>query len=148
MEAITMRSRLGSLRVLHFDRKATQSFKICRQFAERIIDYAVQRRDADPIATGDSAQKQKYRVVNELVRQTTNRRQIRDELINGLIAGRDTTAGLLSNLFFLLAKHQEAWTKLQDEVSSALNGRLPNYEDLRQMKYLRYCLNEGRFLLP
>jgi hypothetical protein len=54
MEAITMRSRLGSLRVLHFDRKATQSFKICHQFAERIIDYAVQRRDADPIATGDS----------------------------------------------------------------------------------------------
>ena len=148
MEAITMRSRLGSLRVLHFDRKATQSFEICRQFAERIIDYAVQRRDADPIATGDSEQKQKYRVVNELVRQTTDRRQIRDELINGLIAGRDTTAGLLSNLFFLLAKHQEAWTKLQDEVNSALNGRLPNYEDLRQMKYLRYCLNEGPFLLP
>jgi cytochrome P450 len=82
------------------------------------------------------------------VRQTNDRRQIRDELINGLIAGRDTTAGLLSNLFFLLAKHQEAWTKLQDEVNSALNGRLPNYEDLRQMKYLRYCLNEGPFLLP
>lgn len=145
MEAITMRSRLGYLRVLYFDRKATQSFKICHRFAESLIDHAMQRRDANSDA---GKNQQRYRVIDELVRQTDDRRQIRDELINSLIAGRDTTAGLLSNLFFLLAKHQEVWTKLRDEVNNTLRQRLPTYEDLRQMKYLQHCLNEGPFVVP
>lgn len=70
--------------------------------------------------------------------------QIRAELLNILLAGRDTTAGLLSNTFYVLARRPDVWAKLKTEVDQ-LEGKRPDYETLRGMKYLKYVLNECKF---
>lgn len=62
------------------------------------------------------------------------------------MAGRDTTASLLGNLFFMISKSPEIMAKLQQEVDS-LNGARPSYSSLRDMKYLKYCLRECEWLL-
>ncbi|KAB8272177.1 cytochrome P450 [Aspergillus minisclerotigenes] len=148
MQALALRSKLGLLRVFHRDRKATRSYKICHQFVEGLVHHAVMV----PEKVGDNRdspqRKGQYLVLHELVRQTKDRIRVRDELINVLIAGRDTTAGLLSNLFFVLAKRPDVWAKLRAEVETTLGGRLPTYDDLRNMKYLRHCLNESLRLHP
>ncbi|PQE15090.1 cytochrome P450 alkane hydroxylase protein [Rutstroemia sp. NJR-2017a BVV2] len=59
-----------------------------------------------------------------------------------LLAGRDTTASLLSNLFFMLARYPDVFEKLRAEVMT-LNGQLPSYDELRNLKYLRQCINES-----
>jgi len=41
----------------------------------------------------------------ELASRTSDKIRVLDELMNVLLAGRDTTASLLSNLFFSLAKN-------------------------------------------
>ncbi|KAL2059151.1 hypothetical protein ABVK25_000443 [Lepraria finkii] len=69
------------------------------------------------------------------------------ELLNILLAGRDTTAALLSNVWFELSKRQAVWDKLQREVSS-LNGEFPTFEQLKEMKFLRAILNESLRLYP
>lgn len=61
--------------------------------------------------------------------------------MNVLLAGRDTTACLLSNLFFVLARSPVIWQKLRAEVA-VLEGRPPTYNELRALKYVRYCVNE------
>ena len=65
-----------------------------------------------------------------------------------LLASRDTTACALSWLFYELSYHPEVYSKLRGEVLKVLgtDGK-PTYDDLKSMKYLQYCLNEGNHFL-
>ena len=89
----------------------------------------------------------RYVFLHELVSQTSDKIKIRSELLNILLAGRDTTASLLSNVWFELSKRPDVWTRLRREVDS-LDGELPTFENLKDMKYLRAVLNESLRLYP
>jgi hypothetical protein len=91
-------------------------------------------------------EKGKYIFANELALATDDPMQIRAELLNILLAGRDTTAGLLSNTFHVLARRPDVWAKLKSEVDQ-LEGKRPDYETLRNMKYLKFVLNECKWRL-
>lgn len=83
----------------------------------------------------------RYTFLFELVKSTEDPIRIRSELLNILLAGRDTTSCLLSNTFFVLAKRPEIWAKLRTEVEGLGGGR-PTSDKIRNMKYLRAVLNE------
>ena len=85
----------------------------------------------------------RYVFLHELVKQTQDKVQIRSELLNILLAGRDTTASLLSNVWFELSKRPDIWAKLRAEVDQ-LGGERPDYAQIKDMKYLRFVLNECR----
>ncbi|RMJ25140.1 Cytochrome p450 [Aspergillus sp. HF37] len=57
--------------------------------------------------------KWKHIFSHELASRTSDKRRILDELMNVLLAGRDTTGSLLGNLFFMLAKNPVIWEKLR-----------------------------------
>lgn len=84
-----------------------------------------------------------YNFLEGLLDSMTNPQRLRSELLNILQAGRDTTSGLLSHVFCMLARRTDVWAKLEAEVEE-LNGRPPTYEQLRSMTYLRYVLNESK----
>ena len=87
---------------------------------------------------------ERYVFLNELARhEEVDATRIRDETLNILLAGRDTTAALLSNLWFNLAREPEVYRKLQAEVDE-LKGEQPSYESLRNMKYIKYCVQESK----
>ena len=69
--------------------------------------------------------------------------RIRNETLNVLVAGRDTTAALLGMLWFVLARRPDVWKVLLAEVDE-LQGQPPTYDSLRNMKYLKYCVQESR----
>lgn len=81
--------------------------------------------------------------LKELVKLTDDRLTLRDQLLGMFLAGRDTTASLLSNLFFVLARYPEVWQRLHEEIRASLQGRRPTYDELKKLKYLSYCLNES-----
>ena len=89
----------------------------------------------------------RYVFLHELVSQTTDKIKIRSELLNILLAGRDTTASLLSNVWFELSNRPDVWRRLQRDVDS-VNGECPSFEKLKDMKYLRAVLNESLRLYP
>ena len=89
----------------------------------------------------------RYVFLEELVRQTTDKYAIRSELLNILLAGRDTTASLLSNLWWEISRRPEVWAKLRAEVD-ALNGEKPTFDQMREMKYLRNVVSESLRLYP
>lgn len=62
-------------------------------------------------------------------------------MLSILIAGRDTTANLLSITFFILAKRPDIWKKLRSEVL-AMGGRKPSFEDIKSMTYMNWIFNE------
>ena len=152
-QAVLTRTVLGPLSALYRNRKADECNRICRgfaqQFVEEAIDAAAARKRGEEV---EEKRKQKRIFSHELVSRMSDPRRILDELINVLLAGRDTIASLLSHLFFVLAKNPRIWKKLRDEVS-ILQGQPPTYEQLRGLKYTKHCVNEcmysmARLLLP
>lgn len=89
----------------------------------------------------------RYVFLYELISQTSDKVKIRDELLNVLLAGRDTTASFLSNIWFMLSKRPEILARLREEVD-VLDGEIPSLEQLKNMKYLRALLNESLRLYP
>lgn len=112
-------------------------------FTDHYVDLGLQwlkKQDLEKSAfkTGES-----YIFLHELVKATQDPIRIRSELLNILLAGRDTTASLLGNVWFVLAKRPDIWAKLRNEVDT-LNGEHPTFEQIKNMKYLKYVLNEGK----
>ncbi|KAI6140943.1 cytochrome P450 [Pisolithus thermaeus] len=68
---------------------------------------------------------------------------IRDEIMNILIAGRDTTASTLTFLVYMLSQHPDVLKRLRAEILSTVgsSGR-PTSEDVEEMKYMRAVINE------
>ena len=120
--------------------------KFVHDFVDYYVDKGIANRDQQK--PGQSEEKpDRYIFIDELVRQTNDRTRIRSELLNILLAGRDTTASLLTNVWWLLSKNPTAWNKLQTEVTS-LEGSHPTFEQLKELKYLRALLNETLRLYP
>jgi cytochrome P450 len=140
-ENVTTHFRYGPFYRFMNNIEAKKAIQVCHAYIERFVDEALKiRQDSDAEKTAGSG-KDKYFFIQEVVKQTTDKERIREELINILLAGRDTTASLLSNMFFQLAKRPDIYQKLRDEIAG-LEGRMPSYEELRNLKYLKWCLNE------
>lgn len=65
---------------------------------------------------------------------------LRDILTNLLLAGRDTVSQLLTWCIYLLYKNPDVGIKLLQEIEST-GGNL-DYDNIKNMKYLRGVLNE------
>jgi len=133
--------RLGPFSKFNYNRRANEARRTVFAYVDRYIDIAlqkIQKRDDSDFGDGKA---HPYVFLNEIANLTTDRQVLRDQVLNILLAGRDTTASLLSNMFFMLARNPGIWQKLRAEVSK-LNGELPTYSDLRGMKYLHQCVNE------
>ncbi|KXS15601.1 cytochrome P450 [Gonapodya prolifera JEL478] len=76
-------------------------------------------------------------------------KQLRDIVMNFIIAGRDTTAQTLSWCFWRLAQHPEVYAKLREEAFRVL-GRdgTSTYSDFKNLKYTNAVFNEVLRLHP
>ena len=138
---ITTRFRFGPFDRFRKNEEGEKAIQICHAYIEKFVDDALRFRQEMDAKKSAGTKDEKYYFIQEVAKQTTDKKRIREELINILLAGRDTTASLLSNMFFQIAKRPDIYAKLRDEVSK-LEGRTPTYEELRNLKYLKWCLNE------
>ena len=74
---------------------------------------------------------------------------IKDETLNILLAGRDTTSCTLTFAVYALSQHPEVLNRLRAEVLKVVgSARRPSYDDIREMKYMRAFINEVLRLYP
>lgn len=75
---------------------------------------------------------------------------LRDDLMTMLIAGHETTAAMLTWTLFELAKADPGmFREIQNEVRTVLKDKdRPDYDDIVEMKKMRYALIEGLRLYP
>ncbi|KAI6122898.1 cytochrome P450 [Pisolithus croceorrhizus] len=82
-------------------------------------------------------------LLGHLVNRTEDRAVIRDEIVNILLAARDTTASTLTFLVYMLSEHPNVLRRLRAEVLCSVgDSRRPTYDDVREMKYMRAVINE------
>jgi cytochrome P450 len=141
-ESISYEFRTAGLSRWIPDAKWRKSVKIIHSFADDIIANALNEHRRI-----DFSKDKKYTFLHELISRTQDPYTLRSELLNVLLAGRDTTAGLLSNTWHVLSKRPDIWAKLKAEVDE-LGSERPSYSAIKEMKYLRYVLNESLRLMP
>ncbi|KAK6441580.1 hypothetical protein LTR95_002175 [Oleoguttula sp. CCFEE 5521] len=73
---------------------------------------------------------------------------ITSNMITFLIAGHETTSGLLSFLWYYMLKSPEAYRKAQEEVDSVIGGRSIRFEDLNKLPWISAMLRETLRLQP
>ncbi|KAJ7598046.1 cytochrome P450 [Mycena floridula] len=119
--------------------------KVINEFVDPIIDEALERQkklSSDSKEEGES-------FLEHLVRNTQDYQVLQDELINLLVAGRDTTASTLTFCVYILSQRPDIVARLRKEVMELVGAtRRPSYDDIRDMKYLRAFINETLRLYP
>ncbi|KAJ5118420.1 hypothetical protein N7526_010057 [Penicillium atrosanguineum] len=100
----------------------------------------------------DKKQDDRYIFLQALAADTDDPKMLRDNMLNILLAGRDTTASLLSSTFFYLSRHPAVFTRLRREIVEAFGDSKTSIEitqtKLKDIQYLRYVLNEVLRLQP
>lgn len=140
-EAAGEGARTGIAAVLFRNSTFKDDVKCVHAFVDHFVQAGLKYRKTQDLEKADDKSEERYVFLHELVKYTDDPIQIRSELLNILLAGRDTTASLLSNTWFILSRRPDVWEKLQGEVGR-LGGERPTFAQIKEMKYLRQVLNE------
>ncbi|HEY2665161.1 MAG TPA: cytochrome P450 [Candidatus Binataceae bacterium] len=77
-----------------------------------------------------------------------NDEQLRDEVLTLILAGHETTATLLSWIWYLLSQHPDVEAKLHAELDEVLGGRMATMADLANLNYTGMVVDEAMRLYP
>ncbi|KAK2462353.1 hypothetical protein APHAL10511_005659 [Amanita phalloides] len=135
--------------------KVKQKMVAVNAFLMPILAEAVRKKkelgdfSQDKKANGDREVKEGETLLDHLINYTDDQTMLRDETLNILLAGRDTTANTITFSVYMLAEHPKILERLRKEVLDCVgNSRRPTYDDVKDMKYLRAFINETLRLFP
>ncbi|EQL01406.1 cytochrome P450 52A12 [Ophiocordyceps sinensis CO18] len=144
-------SRLGSHYWLVHTCKFKKHVARVHSFVNHFVDIAMkQGRDEK----GQGGQKGDYVFLHALARETQDPEELRSQLLNILLAGRDTTAGTLSWFFYTMAdpQYQSIFQRLRgvivDEFGTYSDPKDISFERMKGCQYLQWCINECLRLYP
>ncbi|KIW76336.1 hypothetical protein Z517_11082 [Fonsecaea pedrosoi CBS 271.37] len=139
----TQRTRIGSLLNRSVERQYYQDIDTMRTVAKEMVDH----RRANPVDKKD--------LLNAMLfgkDPKTGERMTDDSIINNiitfLIAGHETTSGLLSFAFYQLCKNPEAMRKAQEEVDSVVGKGPVTVQHLTKLPYIEAVMRETLRLNP
>ncbi|KAG7662129.1 uncharacterized protein J8A68_004391 [[Candida] subhashii] len=132
----------------------TPEFRRCNRKVQALAKYYVTLALSYSPEELEKKSRDNYTFLYELVKQTRNPKMLQDQLLNIMVAGRDTTAGLLSFTLFELARNPLVWQKLKDEIYAKFGygdeARLDEitFESLKKCEYLKIVLQEALRMYP
>ncbi|EJF62809.1 cytochrome P450 monooxygenase pc-2 [Dichomitus squalens LYAD-421 SS1] len=149
-EVIAMRSRIGwtwRLKELWTD-ASKEHMKVVDEYLQPILEDAI-RKNRNSNGKGQAEADENETLLDHLVKYTDDFNVLHDETLNIMIAGRDTTAATLTFAIYLLCLYPEVFKRLRAEILEKIGPtQMPNFDDIRTMKYLRAVINETLRLYP
>lgn len=149
LRGVGKRHMLGRFRFLHiWDPDWKRAYTKVHKFIDRYVEKALQaqqsRRNHSDLSSNDSYDNHKKVVLlHDMARETSDKIDLRNQILNVFFPARDSTAIALSNTIYLLARHPSVWEKLRSDVLG-LEDKPLTYETLKSLAYLRYTINEGK----
>ncbi|KAI0187250.1 cytochrome P450 [Xylaria flabelliformis] len=141
-EGLAKRFRLAPF---HYFYNPPRFRRACRKVHEFVENYVRDRENS----RSQNIEDQSTWFLDQIVEGSNNLSEVRDQLLNVLLAGRDTTACALSWLFRLLVRHPHQMQRLRSEVCAVM-GDSPNAtrEQIRNMPFLACVVKETLRLYP
>ncbi len=140
------RARLADLFFIYNPKSFRNNCREVHRFADYYVNLALHpdQKSAGDLETG--SKKEKYVFLQELVKATRDPIELRSQLLNILLAGRDTTAGLLGFAFYSLVRHPEIFQKLRAEILDRFgtyrHPRDITFASLKSCTYLQHTMSE------
>ncbi|GBE85606.1 Cytochrome P450 52E2 [Sparassis crispa] len=126
----------------------TPHVKVIHEYVDPLVQRALENRRSMEKAGVQSSPEQST-FLEYLAGNTEDPSVIRDQLLNILIAARDTTAQLLTYIVYFLATQPEIAKKLRTEVLGHCGADgPPTVEAIKAMKYMRAVIHETLRLFP
>lgn len=153
-QASVNRGRLMELYFLYSPPSFWRDCKIVHRFVDHYVEQALHASTSTHNNEKSTQASSDYVFLHELAKVTQDKNQLRSEVLNILIAGRDTTAGLLGWTFYLLARHPSIYAKLRSSIThtfgtdTADNTSTITFESLKCCTYLQSTLKEVLRLHP
>ncbi|EKM50591.1 uncharacterized protein PHACADRAFT_263957 [Phanerochaete carnosa HHB-10118-sp] len=142
---VARRTRIGKPWPLFelFHDKTTESMAVVQKRLRPIVREALEKDTRGEYNDEEST------FLSHLAKSTDDPQDIASAVLNMLLAGRDTTASVLSFVVYFLALHPEVMRKLRAEILHTYgpDGR-PSVEDMKDLEYLRAVINETMRLFP
>ncbi|KAJ5251197.1 hypothetical protein N7489_001607 [Penicillium chrysogenum] len=134
-----------------------QEFRKCIDIVHAFVDQYVHSALMKAERQGEKAQgiekvSPQYIFLEALTSTIKDPVRLRDESLNVLLAGRDTTASLLSWTVLLLARHPHTFARLRSDILDQFGTydqpHSMDFASLKSCQYLRHFLNETLRLYP
>lgn len=126
----------------------------CKKFIDYYVDRTLKQVQDEKRDNNNNNEDKKgnneFVFIKELTKETTDPIVMRDQAMNILLAGRDTTAGTLSFAIALLVRHKDVWAKLRQAILTDFGTGTENitFSTLKRCEYLKYVINEVLRLYP
>ncbi|KAK7525118.1 cytochrome P450 [Phyllosticta citriasiana] len=143
---LAQRGRLGDLYWLIGGPKFWRACKTVHGFVDSMVRERLENSNKNNAALSGTESKQVF--LDSLLLEKQDVFTIRSQLLNVLLAGRDTTACCLSWTFRLLTQHPHVLAKLRAEIQEQVGIAPPSQHDLKKMTYLSWVLKEVLRLYP
>ncbi|MXI40468.1 cytochrome P450, partial [Escherichia coli] len=109
-------------------------------FMKQLVDDIIQERRKQDKA-GDDLLSLMLHAEDPETGERLSDENIRYQIITFLIAGHETTSGLLSFAIYFLLKNPEKLKKAVQEADEVLQGGLPAFKQVQKLSYTRMVLN-------
>lgn len=155
--ALATRARFGEFYWAVNPKGFKQACRDCHAFIDYFVQLALTRHKSGALSRPDNLQsegKGRYIFLEALAAQSQDPVELRSQLLNILLAGRDTTASLLGWLFYSLARSPSHYKKLREVVIgefgeySSSGPENITFAKLKSCRYLQHCLKEALRLYP
>ncbi|KAJ6589962.1 cytochrome P450 [Mycena vulgaris] len=148
MLRIAFRQRVGWVWPLFemFRDKTAAPMEVVTKYIDPIIHAALEKKTS--LGGEAKDEDEGASLLDDLLKSTSDPKVLKDEILNILIAGRDTTMSVLTNVIYFLSVSPAVIEKLRAEITEVMGDGRPTYDNIKQMKYLRAVLNETMRLYP
>ena len=150
---IATRLRLAGLHWLYDTREFRRNCKDTHKFIDYFVNLALNKELKEKeLEKGTKGSQEKYVFLDALVAQTRDPIELRYQLLNILLAGRDTTASLLGWIFYTLVRNPHHYNQLRTAIIQNF-GTYDSPSDitfasLKNCQILQHYLNETLRLYP
>ena len=145
-EYLSHRGRLGPFYWMYGGKKFREANVAVHEFIDTTIREALDTYHFDE-KNREKSDPEPICFLTTLIHETQDPLVLRDQLLNVLLAGRDTTACCLTWTMRLLVSHEDVLSKLRAEIGAIVglgaDARDPDRNDIKKMTYLSLLFKEG-----
>ncbi|KAF7714337.1 N-alkane-inducible cytochrome P450 [Penicillium ucsense] len=146
---LAQRGRLGDFYWLLGGKGFRKACKICHDFVDGAVKKAL---DSSGTLENEDSKSEPYVFIDALVRESSDPKVLRDQCLNILLAGRDTTACCLTWTLRLLVQHPQILFKLRSEIRDTVGvgpeAPIPTISQIKTLPYLSLVIKEVLRLYP
>ena len=127
-----------------FDADWKQAYQVVHAYVDERVRVALEATSSDNRNTAmskDNSSPTRYILLDEMAKQICDPVALRYQILAVFTPGRDTTAILVSNVLFHLARNPQIWADLR-ETALALDPATLTFESLKSLKNFQHVIFE------